>query len=648
MLSEEAELLAINVITYALLLGSMLLLLDTLTLTRRGIRKGFYSNFFFILAAALLYATYATYLSDFFRDNFSYYGIYNYSTTTLPAVFKLAASWAGTGGSLFLWLFCQLTINIVYRFFRAHDSQGSIKPLLACNILTAALGFLSISTGAFNLLPSLLPAGEGLNPLLLSFWMLIHPPVTFLGYALSLTAAIVALLSDDKVSERILFGFAWVAMTAAIVIGGLWAYEALGWGGYWNWDAVETASLLPWLSMTIYFHSTMENRRKFAAALTGFFILFASFITRSGILESVHAYGLSPIGFAFLLSGVLFFIPYLRSRRNENTSPSSKRSLYSFFMTISEWSLILIILVCLIGVLMSIFTPLIGIVAAPSIDYYNRALFPFVMVFFAALIGCAIPQALSWRRFGGIVLTALVAGLLLALAKYPVENPLVNFGLPLIFTVLAVEFLSFAINARARRLRTLGRRLIHMAMPIILIGVFFSITMAWRQDATVPLGSDADVNGIRVSFVKYETPPPSGVLYVKEQLVNESSSVVLRFIVESNRQSSVIVDAVVKLYRLYGIVIQPIIMRFGTDDTYIIVRPNRDLYQLLNSTLYANGEKPVLNEIDVTVEHKSLINLIWLGSALLIIGGIVQTLIIFIEHSYFRFRKGIIAKPQTE
>ncbi len=618
--------MAVNVITYLLLFGSTLLLLDTLSLLRRGLRKGVYFNFPFIAAAISLCLAYGMYLSDFLGDRFAYYAVYKYSTTTLPVMFKLAASWGSSGGSLVLWLTCQLVINVAYRFSRAR-SHKSLSIMLACNILTATLGFLSISTGAFNLLPSVLPAGEGLNPLLMSFWMLLHPPITFIAYALAVMAALVALLSNEKVLERALFGFAWVLMTAAVVAGGLWAYEDLGWGGYWNWDAVETASLLPWLSLTVYFHALDEKWRRFSAALTGFSVLFGAFITRSGILESLHAYSLSPIGFVFLMGGLLFFIPLFRSRHEEAVNHNPTRSLYNYSMMISQWSLMLIALVCLAGILMSIFAPLTGSFGSPSFDYYNRALFPIIIVFFAALIGCSIPRVLTWTMFGVIIVAASIMGMFLSFMDFPVQNHLVDFGLPLVLTVSAVEVLGLFADARSRRVRAAGRRMIHIAMPIIILGVFFSTSMAWKQTLTVPLESQATVDGITIWFAKYVIRSSRGIIYVEGDLVSESSSVVLTFVVESNQQTTRVIDTEVTLYRFYGLVIRPAILHVGADDTYIVVRLNQEVLQILERTLDGNGEKPLLNEIDVTVEYKPLINLIWFGSFLLIAGGTVQTIL---------------------
>ena len=237
--------------------------------------------------------------------------IYNYSSPFDPLIYRISSFWAGQEGSLLLWVFFCAIIGYILqnKFYKS-------SPIVLGfwhSILTALL-LMSIITDPFCYLSNYRPGmlGEGLNPLLKNLWMAVHPPCVFLAYsALAVPAAIsiqsVVNCDISKLSRNIyswtLFG--WTLLTAGLLLGMLWSYEVLGWGGYWSWDPVENASFVPWLTSTALIHCLHIQKRSNRIAIieiilaisTFILIIYAAFLTRSGVLSniSVHSFVKSPL-----------------------------------------------------------------------------------------------------------------------------------------------------------------------------------------------------------------------------------------------------------------------------------------------------------------------------------------------------------------
>src|SRR5580700_11290966 len=252
------------------------------------------------------------------RSDFSLEYVAAYSSTTLPTVYKVTALWGGQQGSLLFWTWL-LSIFTSIAIFQNRRRNPEITPwalIVLAGVAIFFLGMLNFVTRPFDLLATVPPDGSDLNPLLQNYWMAIHPPSLYTGYvsaavpfAFACGALITRKLDDGWIrTTRRWAIFSWFFLTLGNMFGARWAYEVLGWGGYWAWDPVENAAFMPWLVTTAYLHSVMIQERKdmlkvWNLALIGMafmLTLFGTFLTRSGVISSVHSFTQSGLGPYFL------------------------------------------------------------------------------------------------------------------------------------------------------------------------------------------------------------------------------------------------------------------------------------------------------------------------------------------------------------
>ncbi|MFQ6106326.1 MAG: cytochrome c biogenesis protein CcsA [Thermoplasmata archaeon] len=284
---------------------------------------------------AFLFVSFSFFLLvyDFLSSDMTIEYVHSHSSTDYEWFYKLAGVWAGGKGSVFLWtfflalfLFLQVSAwNLRSKKKRSSDRFQDWMFLMEAVILVLfVVIILRLEMFAPTSIASLIswPQGRGLNPLLVTPLMVVHPPIEFAAYAfcsIPFSAAIALLASDDErwTFDALLFGrISWLFMTLGIIIGALWAYIVLGWGGYWGWDPVETANLLPWISLTAFLHAVFWNRRKGSyrdlAPLLGILsftlVLFTTFETRSGFVDSIHAFAGGSEGIPFDPADKLIFV----------------------------------------------------------------------------------------------------------------------------------------------------------------------------------------------------------------------------------------------------------------------------------------------------------------------------------------------------
>ncbi|GBE55625.1 MAG TPA: hypothetical protein ENH28_02890 [Euryarchaeota archaeon] len=260
---------------------------------------------------------YLTYL--FVKSDFTNMYVYEYSSRTLPLYYKIAGVWAGQSGTFLLWALL-IFIAIFWLNEKFDITNGLVnRTLIVSNFVGIFFLIMTILVSPFrsiyDIYPNLPktyipPDGNGLNPLLREPLMAIHPPIIFIGYAaatIPFALAIAYLWKRDNNWIKLAIPwnrFAWLFLTLGIAIGGYWSYKVLGWGGFWQWGPVETASLMPWLIVTAFIHASVRNVRKgefhvltiALAAISFCFVVYATFITRSGLWESVHAFGKTTTG----------------------------------------------------------------------------------------------------------------------------------------------------------------------------------------------------------------------------------------------------------------------------------------------------------------------------------------------------------------
>jgi len=379
------------------------------------------------IVAALLYILYT--------NQFQYHYAWSHSSTTLPGYYILSAFWEGQEGSFLLWLFWNAILGVILiitnRYWEAPVMTvfSLVQVFLSSMILGVIIPGLSLKIGSspFILLrealshpifledPNFVPAdGNGLNPLLQNYWMVIHPPTLFLGFATTLIpfAYTIAGLWMGKLKEWIRPALPWAIFSASvlgigILMGGYWAYETLNFGGYWNWDPVENAVYVPWLILVAAIHTMVSYKKSDTAlkisiilSLSVFIlILYSTFLTRSGILGNASVHSFTDLGLSGqLLIYMLFFtiagIVLSVYRWKEIPSSSREVSAYSREFWIFMGAAVL----CLMG---------FQVIVATSFPVYNKIGELFGMHFNLALPADQIQYYSNFQLWGGVMLGIL-------------------------------------------------------------------------------------------------------------------------------------------------------------------------------------------------------------------------------------------------
>jgi cytochrome c-type biogenesis protein CcmF len=624
-----------------LIFAGLLLFFDLIQLSKakpRDKRKQEYGFYAATLAFGLIIVSYLMFIQAFVSNDFSMKEVYSYSSSSLPAFSKLYATWGGASGSL---LFLISLIGFAYFAYRfktyEKSSSYSNTMTMTLNVILVFFLILTIMRNPFVRLSEIPLDGMGLNPQLQTFWMIIHPPIVFSGYVFVVLsfALVVANMKTGEMREDKLFRLslqaAWLFLTVGIALGGMWAYEALGWGGYWSWDPVETTSLLPWLALTAYFHLkplTKSNKSlaKETMILLAFVsLIFLSALTRGGLLQSVHAYALSPAGPFLLLFGLGVILYFLYLKRNTKKPllrlDVDRKSLYSVSFLIGFFSLIFIFLVCFFGVA---FPMVHGLFTAdpltPSIDFYNTWNFPFVMAFVAALVGCSLYEGSGFKSFTISIVGALSVGVLLVQLKLPTPNPLANLGFPLlVLALLAVVYRLVRILPKDKRSWALfGRSLIHLGVIIILLGVFVSATTKQVAEVNaVSPNTRTEALGVSIDLKNVTVYTGTGTVQIGDYLYPETSALEVDCVVSQGRDSYS-TKLWIRLYAAYWIASQPTIIHTITGDLYLHLLPNNSTITALTDALF--GEENPPDVLAFTVETIPMVYLVWLGVAFLTAG----------------------------
>lgn len=353
-------------------------------------------------------------LYGFIAKDFNFDYVANHSSADMALFYRMSALWAGHEGSLLLWLWLLslFAALIAYFRFKERDKLTSYALAVMNGVQLFFLTFLLFAANPFKVAEIFISTGFGINPLLVHWAMILHPPTLFVGYAgmtIPFAYAIAALLTRDSSAEwvdrsRLWTLFTWLFLTIGIFLGAVWAYVVLGWGGYWGWDPVENASLLPWLSGIALLHSFHMYRRKRGfkiwalsmAAYSFVLVIVATFITRSGLIQSVHAFeeNLATVTlFALFILGVLGASAYLLISRGSDfaVEPMLKSIISRDF--VYHLNNIVVTFASLV-ILAAAFLPAIfGKSAGP--DFYNKLFQPLVIVFLFFIAVCPL---LSWGK----------------------------------------------------------------------------------------------------------------------------------------------------------------------------------------------------------------------------------------------------------
>lgn len=509
------------------------------------------SRWMLVVVAVALTASMGTLLAALLTDQFQFDYVASYSERAMLGGYKFAALWAGQSGSLLLWAWMLATLSAIAAFgWRRHASEGqSHEFALANGCLGLVNAFFAVillfAANPFDRVAGEIPFdGRGLNPQLQDLSMIIHPPLLFVGYAgyaipfAALVGVLIAKPGDNRwlAAIRRWILFSWVFLGAGILMGAWWAYIELGWGGYWAWDPVENASLLPWLTSTALLHSLLvqQHRGMFkfwnAGLIASTFILciFGTYITRSGVIQSVHAFAESLIGVFFLVFlGVLTAITVglVAWRRKELAPQRPLDGLVSREGAILGGNVLLTIMtaVTLLGTIFPLIGPFVGAAdVTVKAAFYNRVVAPMGI----ALVGIMalapvlafgqqaaqrILHSARWPAAAAFVVTAAVAFLLTrnVWALLCVAIAALGTGAVIVDYIRSVAarrrstgegLVAAALTLIDRDHRRYGGQLAHLGLMLIVIGVAGSSLFSTESTHKVRPGDTFEEAGFAMRF----------------------------------------------------------------------------------------------------------------------------------------------------
>jgi cytochrome c-type biogenesis protein CcmF len=615
-----------------------------------------------MLTIPVLAVVYSLYTFDFSQAY-----VYDVSSRAMSSFLRVTALWGGQQGSVLFWAWLMSAfVGIV--LLRKWDRDRELMPYVIFVAMLTTTFFVGVSLfitnpftrlwyveGATDVTQALFqpanamlyfpPDGNGLNPLLRHFGMIGHPPATYLGFtgfvipfAFAMAALITGQSRRDEwiITTRRYTLFAWIFLSIGLVLGGRWAYDVLGWGGFWGWDPIENAMLMPWLTGTAFLHSVMmtEKRgmmKKWNMALiilTYSLSLFGTFITRTGVISSVHAFSKSALGPAFFGFIGFTFISSLTIVYQRWDTLKSDHSLESIISRETAFVLQnMLFLAITFAVFWGTVFPLISELATGTKitvgpPYFERVTGPlfFVLVF---LMGVA--PLLAWRKqaarsLGKAIWIPFAASLGITAIWGTIHrmHPASIFGLWLVtFTLILIlaEFwkgiqarhatrgenvFTALFNLIGRNHRRYGGYIIHLGVVLIAIGIIGDAFFKQETQGTISAGESLSVGGYQLKFQELRGYPGSDGRDVVEAVTSLS-------------QNGKVIDELNPRRDFFVTQKQPVTVP-GVYST-----PGVDFYVLLV------GWDDTGTSATFKIYVNSLINWLWIGGIVMILGTIIAT-----------------------
>ena len=572
---------------------------------------------FFVVVISFLCLVLSFVFSDFSNET-----VFNHSHTTKPLFYKIAGTWGNHEGSLLLWLFV-LTLFILIFLLKSKNQPIKYKILTLVFQQIIIIGFfifLIKTSNPFNFLFPIPEEGLGLNPILQDPALAIHPPILYLGYVGSsiifssaLAATSLNLITKSwatHIKKWVLIS--WIFLTLGILLGSIWAYYELGWGGFWFWDPVENVSLMPWLALTTLLHCILVLEKKLI--LTSWVIILSistftlsmcgTFLVRSGILNSVHTFandperGLFILIFLFSLIFLSLFIFFFFHKTNKDTPSSFFWLSKETSIIINNWFMMYFLSVVLIGTVYPIFLDVLSsqkISVGPP--FYHKLIIPFLIPF---LLMMAIGPKLKWIKSNLENKIYLIILLLISilLSFLIVKNFDTNFLLNTILISSALYL--FLITLRdffIKKYNNISQNIAHFGFSLLILSILFNNLFSTEIITNLKVGETFKSETTKIVF--------EGINQQKEK---NYQSIIGNFSIQNSKGK---IKNMLPELRIYN---QPNIVTSEADIKTTLISDTFIVINLVQNQDYFN----------VRYQVKPFMIWIWISVALISFGGLIS------------------------
>ena len=611
---------------YALILGLLLSVLlcgvsiKDFNKTNKQINQNILSLSFLQLVFVIV--SFLSLIISFINSDFSNETVFNNSHTTKPLFYKISGTWGNHEGSLLLWLLV-LTLFIFLFLIKSREQPKKYRILTLLFQQIIIIGFflfVLMTSNPFNYLFPIPNEGLGLNPILQDPALAIHPPILYLGYVGTsiIFSSSLAAVTQNYVSKQ--WGqhikkwvlVSWIFLTIGIMLGSIWAYYELGWGGFWFWDPVENVSLMPWLTLTALLHCIVVLERR--AALTSWVVILSittftlsmcgTFLVRSGILNSVHTFANDPTRGIFILiflfalivlSLGIFFIFHKENNKSSN----------SFFwlsketsILINNWFMMYFLSVVLIGTVYPIF---LDVISAEKISvgppFYQKLIVPFLIPF---LLFMSLGPRLKWIKSkienkNSLIITFIIS---VMLTFFIIKNLTTDL---LFYTVLisAAFFLFFTTLKELfiKKFNNISQTVSHFGFSLLILSILFNSILSSEIITNIKIGERYDYDKGEIFFKKIE-----------ERKESNFNSIIASFEIKDKNGKTIKLKPEIRIYN------QPIIITSEADIRTTLLEDKFLVMNLVKGNEYFN----------IRYQVKPFMVWIWISVLLLSLGGLMS------------------------
>ena len=572
----------------------------------------------FFTASSFIILLLAYVLSDFSLVN-----VYENSHTNKPLFYKISGTWGNHEGSLLLWINILVLFSSLFLFVNKNkDKDFKILTLLFQNILVIIfLIFLLSNSNPFSKLFPIPLEGLGLNPILQDPALAIHPPLLYVGFvgsSIYFSAALAALISKiDSQSLAISIKpwvlVSWFFQTVGILVGSIWAYYELGWGGYWFWDPVENSSLMPWFVMTALLHSILVLERRIGlyswvivlSILTFTMSVTGTFLVRSGILNSVHTFASDPSRGLFILSFLIimvFFSTYIFFKFAPNES--KKYTIFSkeTFIIANNWFMIFFLGVVLIGTLYPVFLDTItGSKISVGPPYYNLVLAPFLIPLLFLMTSGPNYKWISHETKSFFDLVLVLSVILFLITFLLIKESSFLLNLILFFSIyLIIQTLFDFYESFKKKNINISRIISHLGFGLLIFFIYINHIFSQENNFNLKLG---EIKKTDQYIIKFEN--------LEEKSIKNYKSIVGYFNI-SDKKTSITKELKPEI-RVYD---KPITITYEASI-------DSNLFSDTYLTMSNISETDVFN---IKFQVKPFMNFIWFSVLLLSLGGLLNFL----------------------